>query len=189
MSWTEHKKNYQLLATGINKYVKLTTKDSWFWKAIAWILFILSFGKFKRESFLTQFATTLGPIQAYPKEWVAIAKRTIVHESRHTEQAQWFGFWIHPWVGLPLMGVFYLLLPFPIFFAWVRYRLELDADQASWKFLLNEESATNEIVLDRAERFAKTVSSGSYLWAWPRSWAIKGFRKKALKVIRQNNKE
>lgn len=185
MSWVNDKERYQAIARKIDSSVRLTTKDGWIWKAIAWILFIVTFGKFKRERFLENFATTLGPVQAYPRSWPALREGTLVHESRHTHQARWFGLGIHPWVGLPLMGLFYLLLPLPLGLAYFRYRLELDADRAKWKFWLAGGRTPDE-VRARAKKFAETITGVAYAWSWPRKWAVRGFLKAAEKVIEEN---
>lgn len=182
MSWVKDKERYQAIARKIDSSVKLTTKDGWIWKAIAWFLFIITFGRFKRKRFLENFATTLGPIQAYPRSWPRLREGTLVHESRHTRQARWFGFGIHPWVGLPLMGLFYLLLPLPVGLAYFRYRLELDADRAKWKFWLSV-GKKPDLIRRRAREFAETITSAAYAWSWPRGLVVKGFLKAAEKVI------
>lgn len=182
MSWVDDKERYEQIAKTIDPAVRLTTKDGWFWKAIAWILFVVTFGQFKRERFLEDFATTIGPIQAYPRSYPRLYEGTVVHESRHVRQFRWFGLGLHPWVGLPLMALSYLLLPLPLGLAYLRYALELDADRAKWKWML-ERGEDPQSVLDRAESFAETVSGSAYGWAWPRPWALRGFRKAAEKTI------
>lgn len=181
-SWVDDKERYEQMARAIDPAIRLTTKDGWFWKVIAWILFIITFGQFKRERFLEDFATTIGPIQAYPRSYSSIYEGTLVHEGRHTKQARWFGLGIHPWVGLPFMAIAYLLLPIPAGLAYLRYRLELDADRAKWKWMM-ESGYSADQVLDRAQRFAETVSSSAYAWAWPKPWAVKGFLREANKVV------
>ena len=110
-SWTNDRDRLLSLAKSVDSSVILTTKDGFFWKAISWILFIISFGKQSRKTFLTIFATTIGPIQAYPKEWsVQSVEFVVVHESRHTKQFRWFGFGLSPWVGIPFMFIFYIFL-------------------------------------------------------------------------------
>lgn len=165
MNWTSERTQLQFEALGFDQSIRLVTKNHWFWKVAAWILFILSFGQFKREKFLTQFATTLGHIQAYPEEWsVDSVRRTLPHESRHTNQFRICGFGIHPMVGLPLMTLLYGLFVFPIFFAFFRFWSELDAEQASWRYAMAHGASFNYIY-QQAEWFAELISGPSYLWA------------------------
>jgi hypothetical protein len=189
MSWVNDKSRYEQLAKSVDSSVVLVTKDYWFWKALAWLLLIISFGQFKREKFLTRFATTIGPIQAYPSEWSTLSEGIIVHESHHTKQARWFGFLIHPWVGLLPMALFYLFLPLPILLAYFRYRLELGADKARWEHTLAQAQTQWEYhrqvsnIKSHAERRAKTLSGWSYIVSWPRPLALWGYRRASKKVI------
>lgn len=184
MSWTEKRDRYQSLARTIDPSVIITTKDHWFWSALAWALCIITLGLGMRpRRFLEDFATTIGPVQAYPRQWKNLREAIIVHESQHTRQARLFGLGIHPWVGLLPMAVTYLLLPIPVLLSYFRYRLELDADRASWTHLLRTGQADGQQIYRRAERFSHTVSSGAYGWAWPKGWARKGFREQAQKTI------
>lgn len=185
-SWLEKKDYYEGIAKKIDSSIILTTKDGWFWKAISWVLFIVTFGSFKREKFLQHYATTIGPIQAYPKEFSDISEGMIVHEGRHTKQARWFGLGIHPWVGLPFMMIAYIFLFFPIGLALFRYLLELDADKTSWKYMLENNLADEQYILQRAESFAEKVSGAPYGWSWFRKFVVSGFRKAAIKVIEEN---
>jgi len=192
MSWTAKKAELQEIARKQHPSVILTTKDSWFWKAVGWLLQIVTFGVMNRAKFLTKFATTLGPVQAYPAEWKTVEVRTLVHESRHTAQASFFGWFVpvigwvctaklRPWVGLPLMAVFYGLL-LPVGFNWFRYRMELDADKASWKYMMEHEGWDLIAVHARAKRFAETVGSWNYGHPVWKSWAVWGFKRAANKL-------
>lgn len=192
-SWVSRRKRYDVLAAGISPVIRLTTKDAWIWRVIAWALFLVSFGRMKRGRFLYNFATTLGPIQAYPRRWEGIRERTIVHEGGHTLQfllAGWFvpvlgwlGRRVRVWAGLLPMGVVYGFFPLPMVLAWGRYRLELAADAYSWVWALESGDLTPSEVRKRARAFAELVSSWAYLRAWPRKWAVRGFERRAEKVI------
>lgn len=193
-SWTERKPELQTLARVIDPSVTLTTKDSWFWALLAWLRLLIGFGSASRADFLTRFATTLGPVQAYPKEWdYEKVRQTLIHESRHTRQSRVFGWfvpvlgWIPPlapWVGLLLMAPVYGLLPVPVLGAWCRYRLELDAERFRWRWYLKATPPwPAEYVRLRAVSFADTISSGQYLWTVPRCWARWGFRRCAERDI------
>lgn len=183
-SWLNKKKELQTYARSIDKAIILTDKSSWFWTAVAWLLFIISFGKSDRERFLKSFATTLGPVQAYPSTWSADSvKRVIAHEGRHTIQARWFGLWISPWVGLPFMGLAYALLPIPAGLAYFRFKLELDAEKFSWRWNLKEGLITEDEVSWRAATFAATVSGVDYLYPWPQAWVMDAFDEAAGEVL------
>lgn len=184
MSWLAEREKLQEEARAFDKSVRLTTKNGWFWKAIAWVLFILSFGKFKREEFLTRFATTIGHIQAYPEGWDAgTVRRVMVHESRHTFQARICGLKSHPIIGLPIMGLLYGFLLFPTLLAFCRAWFELDADRASWRHQLSNGLARPEDIRARARSFAETISGPAYGWTIWRSLAIRWFAHEAEKVI------
>jgi len=129
------------------------------------------------------FATTIGPVQAYPESWnAATVGRALIHEGRHTQQARAFGLFIHPWIGLPPMAVAYLLLPLPVGLAIFRVWLELDADRHRWRALLAE-GIDPDYVRERAASFAETVSSAAYAWSLPAAWTRKWFLEEAEKAI------
>jgi hypothetical protein len=177
--WVHDKSRLTRLAREIDSAARITTKDGWFWRALAWLLQPL----IAREKFLNDFATTIGPLQGYPRHWpIDFVERALVHESRHTRQARWFSLGIHPWAGLPIMGIMYILLPIPIGLAWIRYRLELDADRASWRHQLRRGATAAEIML-RAARFATIVASRKYGWSVPGRWARWGFKRAAKRLI------
>ncbi len=194
-SWTEKRDDYLAIAREVNDVVTLTTKDGWFWRAVASALFVVSFGQFSRERFLNEFASTLGPIQAYPASWTGLSKMLVVHEARHTRQflfAGWFvpiigwlGKRVRVWVGLLPMALVYGLFPLPIFFAWGRFRLELDADSYSWRVALRRGWKSPDQVRSQANWFAKQISSWAYLRTWPTSWTIQAFERRAEEVIRE----
>jgi hypothetical protein len=184
MSWTIERDRLQAEARRLDPAIRLTTKNHWFWGAIAWLLSILTLGKFKREAFLTRFATTLGHIQAYPEGWdVAAVERVLIHESRHSRQARFCGFGIHPAIGLPLMAVLYLLLPLPTILAVFRLWFELDASRAFWRHALANGTMDAATVRWRARSFAETVSGSVYFWSTWRGLAVRWFGREAEKVI------
>ncbi len=185
----------------------LTTKDSWFWTA-AWIgllvlVTVLSLGigtrsflkKLSLKTYLENVATTLGPVQSYPREYVALMKRLIVHDARHTWQCIVLSLivpilgWIphrrfRACIGLLPFGIVYGLLPFPIFLCYGRYKLELDAEKSSWRWMLRNGYSVEKVRV-RAEDSAKKVSGAKYLWSWPASLVRRGFRIEVKKVIRK----
>lgn len=193
MTWLAERHWYQEQAQKITPeiadIVSVTDKGGWFWKVAAWALFILSVGQFKRRVFLEWFASSIGGVEAYPSVWTRIGLVLMAHEGGHTLQflfAGWFvpifgwlGRKVRVWVGILPMGIVYGLLPLPIGLAWCRYRLELDADAKSWRWGLESGEMLPNDVRERAESFAETVSSWAYLKAWPKSWAVRGFMKRA----------
>ncbi|MCA9177285.1 MAG: hypothetical protein KDB14_22505 [Planctomycetales bacterium] len=192
-TWTDDLESYRATARLCSPVVDLVSKDHWVWRWIAWGLWLCSAGRLSRQRFLRDFATTLGPLQAYPAHWPRISRALIIHESRHTVQCERLG-WLVPlvgwlgrapraWSGLLPMGLVYLLLPLPIFFAWGRMRLELDAENASWRIGLREGWHTPERVRQQAIAFADLVSGPEYLWSWPRTWTRRCFSRRAERTI------
>jgi hypothetical protein len=181
------------MAREISDVIQLTTKDGWFWRAAAWGLFLLSFGRVKRRHFLEDFASTLGPLQAYPKQWERISPVLIAHEGRHVQQylfagwfvpvVGWLGRRVRVWAGLLPTALIYALFPLPVFLAWGRFRLELDAESYGWKRGLKQGWMTADEVRSRARRCARLVSSWAYLKAWPRRWTMRAFERRAEQII------
>lgn len=192
-SWTEYRHEYEAFARSISPLVRLTTKDSRFWRLAGWGLGLITLGRFDRRSFLEDYASTLGPIQAYPRQWSSIPKSLIAHEARHTQQfsfAGWFvpvvgwvGEPLRVWVGLLPMSLFYGFFPVPLFLAWGRFRLELDAEAFSWRLALSRGLMTPSEVQERANSFAKKVSGWMYFKAWPRKWTVAAFERRATEII------
>ena len=175
MTWVNQADVLSSAARRIDPAVTLTTKDGVFWRALAYVLPIVTAGGMSRRTFLHDYATTIGPIQAYPRQWSAeMVRRLLVHEARHTRQFRWFALGLNPWLGVPLMGLCYALFPLPLGFAYVRYRLELDADVADWRVRLAQGESPS-VIRQRAVSFGGRVASGAYGWAWPRRWCLKGF--------------
>lgn len=187
-SWYLDKARLQAVAQQIDKSVHLYTKDNWFCTVLSWLLTIIAFGGIERRVFLTRFATTIGPLQFYPASWnIASVERVIVHESRHTRQARWFGLGIHPWLGLPLFAVFYLLLFLPMGLAFFRCWFEMDA----MRFELRGGYArgyykASEVTL-RAEGFGRTVCSKAYGWPLPQSWGLPMFKRAAEQILKEEH--
>jgi hypothetical protein len=187
MSWVDDKARLEALARCYDSSARLTTKDSWFWRAIGTVLPVLTVGGLSKRDFLQHYATTIGPLQAYPRDYsVSTVESLLVHEARHTYQARWFGLGLHPWLGLPAMAIAYLLLPLPLGLAYFRYRLELDADIADWRHRLSR-GEHPESIRYRAREFAERVSSGNYGYAWPARWTMRSFIKAAERVIAEHH--
>jgi hypothetical protein len=193
-SWTQSAEEYVRLAQSVAGVSVVTHKNGRFWRLVAWSLFVVSLGRFARQSFLEDFASTLGPVQAYPHHWIELPHRLIVHEARHTRQfllagwlvpvLGWLGPRVRVWAGLLPVALIYGFFPMPIFFAWGRYRLELDADSYSWKVALERGWMSPDEVRQRAGRFADTISSWAYLKTWPATWTRRAFERRAEEIIR-----
>jgi hypothetical protein len=186
MSWVDHKAEYEEISRSIDPAVRLVTKDAWPWKVLAALVMVFTFGGISYRKFLEGYATTIGPIQGYPRKALYLSRSLLIHEARHTRQARWFGLWSHPWVGLPLFAVFYLLLPLPLGLAWFRFRFELDAHVASWRWMLANGAPEDSVML-HADYAAKRVCGGNYGWSWPQSWGWETFIKKARQIIEEHN--
>lgn len=132
-----------------------------------------------------RFSITVGPCIGIPDEWTAArARRALPHEGAHVRQHRWLGLGLHPWLGLPLMFVFYGLLFLPIGIAYFRYRMELHAEESAWKVHLREGTYTETEVAERAQEFGATVASWAYLRPWPAPLVRRGFLRAAARVVR-----
>lgn len=185
-SWLDARGQLQLQATALDRHAKLIVKQGWFWSAVSWLLYIFTFGSSNRQAFRGRFATTIGPYIAVPPSWSAEAVQDVLaHECRHVTQSRWFGLGLHPLAGVPFMALAYLLLPLPLGLAWVRFRLELDADKAGWRALKRAfPLAARDAIMPRAVRFSETISSSAYGWAWPKTWCKAAFTTAAEQVLK-----
>lgn len=183
MSWVSMRPFFQSLAKSIDRASVVTVKEGWFWETLAALAPIFTFGGMSRRRFLEEFATTIGPVQAYPRSWsVERVMAVIPHEARHTRQARWFGLMISPWLGLPLMAIAYYFVFFPVGLAWARYRLELDADAFGWRYRLRHGARVDDVCA-RARNFAGIVGSGAYGYPWPALLVRRGFERKLRQVL------
>lgn len=168
MSWLLKEEEFKKQAKTIDKSAKLYTKDNWFCRFMAWFLFIISAGQFKRERFLEDFATTIGNLVFIPKEWSEWScKTTLIHECRHIRQFRYMGLGIHPMVGLPIAAIVYFLLLFPVLLAFGRLLMEYDADMFECDELLKESSDNCDFVSIMMTNRADSLSSKDYIWAVP----------------------
>jgi hypothetical protein len=194
ISWVYKKYFYKSIAQSIEKTAIITTKKSWFWSFLWWCMCVPTLGlislRMPKSRFLKKYSTTIGPIQAYPQEYSHINEMLIVHECQHTKQAIFCGYFvpflgwlegffgrkIRAWVGLPIMLLVYGVLPFPIYFCYGRYRLELNADRRACEWALK-----NGYSMDYLEKYleyrANCVGGGEYLWSWPKFAVKKGYKK------------
>jgi hypothetical protein len=182
-SWTDEHARLEALAREIEPSVRLETKDGWHWRLLAGLAAAATAGGIPRRTFLEEYATTLGPLHGYPASWsVERVERTLVHEARHTRQARLCALGIHPWLGLPVFAVLYLLLPLPAGLGLARLLFELDADRAAWRHALAR-GTPPEAVRARAREFAARVCSGHYGWPFPRALGVRLFARTAERTI------
>lgn len=188
MSWIDDKDYYQNLVKKIEPSCVLTTKDNWFWKILSYMWFLVTLGRQGGPKyFLENLATTIGPIMAYPKEWKFLDLGLLMHEVRHVKQFRWFGLGIHPWIGFLPMAIVYLMFPIPVGFAYIRYRLELDADRERWIWEFSQKRELKKIFYGM-ECFCELVCGPTYGWAWPHKWGKKGFTKVFSEVLNEHSK-
>jgi len=158
-------------------------------------IFALGIG---RRRFRERFASAVCTRQGYPRAWPELSNCVVYHESRHTTQATWFGWFflfaawasrrLRAWLGLVPNLLVYAFLPLPVYLAAGRFYLELDADRAAWCRCLAEGSMRPVEVRARAWARAQSLSSGDYVWAWPSCWAHSAYKKTAEKVIEEFEK-
>jgi hypothetical protein len=183
LGWTAEHSRLEALAREIEPSVRLETKDGWHWRALAGLAALATLGGLSRRAFLEDYATTIGPLHGYPSAWsVARVERTLVHEARHTRQARWCGLGLHPWLGMPLFAVLYLLTPLPMGLGLARFLFELDADRAVWRHALAA-GARPETIRARAREFGARVCSGHYGWPLPRALGLRLFDRAAQRAI------
>lgn len=188
-SWVTEFSRFQREAKQFDPSIKLKTKDNTLSYIAAWIVYIISFTRTSREKYLKETATAIGNIHYYPREWtVDQVERTLPHEARHTRQARRLGLNIHPMVGLLPMAIIYFLLPIPILFALGRFWMELDADEAKYRYLLKRDGPTNDVIEyvgHNTINRAKALSGSLYVWAVGKNFSLKYYRRMATKVINE----
>jgi len=184
-SWDDHRTAFEATARAFEPAARLCTKDSWVWHPIAAVVWLLRLGRQPYRNFLDVYATTFGPIQAYPRSLKSLSSRLLCHECRHTTQAVFLGWFVpvagwffgrrvRAWAGLLPMGVLYGLVFLPIGLAYGRYWLERDADRTMYRWALKH-GYDAQWVRDRSNSFARRVCGSDYAWAWPKGWGIDGF--------------
>lgn len=186
-SWVDERARYEAIARRVEPAVRLTTKDSWFWKALAVLVHGVTFGGTTRREFLDRYGTTIGPVVATPRSWSQLREGYLIHEATHARDMRLAGLGIHPWAGLLFYGLAYLLVFLPLGFAWARYRLELRADTAAWRHELRSGLRTPEQVRKRAKYRGDSLYGGAYGYAW--LWARGGYRRRAEAVIKEQTRD
>lgn len=145
--------------------MKVTSKDQqWkpLWKVIHWFLKILTFGK--QDEFYEKFTTTIGKTVFFPAGWkfeeATVSNCiTLRHEGRHVQQFLKWGLG-NEYLGIFIVGLFYLFVPLPVCFAWFRYKFEREAYKISYY-------ATLELGYEpNIEHYVDLLTGPQYLWTW-----------------------
>jgi len=165
---TFDKLQLQLAAHG----VRLVAKAGWFWGALHWIVFVVTFGG--NRWFATRYITTIGRMIAVPQSWIGrplgiYDTATIQHERVHVAQFKRAGLGSARLGILPLALV-YIFLPLPICFAWFRWMLERGAYVAGFRVLLEHGRKLDELV----EVGVEQMTSGRYGWTL-HPWIFRGY--------------
>jgi len=168
-SWVHRRGEIEQYAKSLDPVARVSRKTSFAW----------------RIGFLRRAATTIGRTIYIPDDWTfRQAKGVMPHEVLgHVQQFRWAGFFIHPTVGIPLGLLLYALFPIPIFGAYIRYRAELHAETKAWEYKLPRGLINGLQIKARAVRFAGMVGGKHYLYSMPKCWVLKGFIRRAEKVI------
>lgn len=168
-SWWHSKNEVNTIARFMDPKVTVTYKKSWIWKI----------GSLKNS------ATALGNTVYAPLNWTEAATLNVLpHEILgHVKQ-----FRKYTWPGMIFI---YGLLFFPIYFAWGRYKMELDANVEQWRYMLKDyehgyainRAFLTDWLLENAQKAADTLASSFYLFAVPKFYARAGYKKAALNLI------
>jgi len=150
---------------------KVVEKTGWFWSALHWAIVVLSFGRNRR--FLMNYYTTIGPVIGIPKGLSPenADESTLMHEWEHVKQCRDFGCG-NAWVGLPLFGLLYCLLPLPFGLAWFRYYFERKAYRIGIDYrLINAKqmlpSGKAKLREDLIKHAVEQLTGPDYIWTWP----------------------
>jgi hypothetical protein len=152
---------------------RLVEKRNWFWKLLGFMVAVFTFGK--NKYFLQSYITTVGPVIAVPVGWREkvddqIGYLVLQHERIHIRQFKKLGFG-NPWLGMAPMGFAYLLLPFPIGFAWCRYAFERAAYLEEAK--IAEELYGRGIGYMYVNHAIEQLTGPNYGWAFPFPKAVR----------------
>jgi hypothetical protein len=146
---------------------KIVEKRGWFWNALHWAVYVLTFGG--NKSFRDSYITTVGPIIAVPVGWDAKASAytkwaTLSHERVHLRQTRKLGLGLF-WAGILPFWVLYLLLPLPIGLAYFRYLFEREAYFEN--VLCDDRVFGKAVAYKRIERCVEQLTTGAYGYTWP----------------------
>jgi len=157
--------------------------SKWYWKAIAAILFVLSFGKIR---FMETSVTTIGKRIGTPVHWENVSDELkyeiLSHEAVHIKQYKRFGFG-NIWVGVIPVGIAYLFLPLPIGLACGRARFEQEAYEQNIGVMLRLYGY--DATVFGKDYIVKQFTSANYLWMWPFKAHVEKWFDEAVERIAQ----
>lgn len=163
----ELNERYAMLVKDLQQQgVTIESKESrWYWKALAFILKVLSFGKIE---FMKNFSTTTGAIIGVPADWdtwdLRLRYEVLKHESKHIEQYKRFGFG-NIWFGAIVVGIAYAFLPFPIGLAYCRAMIEREGYAESMRVIVQLDGP--DAARAAKSFFVSQYTGPNYLWMWP----------------------
>ena len=163
----------ELLEELKNDGVRVVVKEGFFWRALHWIVFAVTFGG--NRTFLTDYYTTIGPWVGVPKGWERYRTEgriaTLHHEYVHVKQARRLGLG-SAIAGLPLFFLLYVLLPLPIGLAYFRYRFERVAYVVGINVKIDFRPTDRAHEIDNA---VVQMTSGKYGWTWPFKKSVRAY--------------
>lgn len=158
--------------------VRIVEKRGWFWRLLHWLVFFFTLGG--NKTFLTRYVTTLGPLIGVPVGWMDerddVSKLAVLtHELVHVRQCKAFGLG-SAWLGLPVFGLLYLLVPLPFGLALFRYRFERSAYVAGIRIF----KAYGHDVSVQVEFAVKQLTGPGYGWAFPFPTSVRRYFEREL---------
>jgi len=161
MSWVNEKERLEKYAKTFDKSIVLKVKDAWPFKVWNWIT------QNKKDTVSTTFGNRIySPALSSAKGLEGI----IPHEARHVKQYRWFGFMIHPLMGIPLFNLLYALFLFPVGLAIFRVLMELDAETYRLQKLAEVKKIQTKSAGKELDRFVKILAGKAYIYPMKESW-------------------
>jgi len=150
--------------------------DSFLMKVISVFLRIITLNQM--NEYMTDFTTTIGNTIYVPTVWDKYVPRTQIailrHERVHMRQAAR--------MGRILFFLTYVFWPFPLFFAWGRTKLEMEAYEET--MLAARENGVDITGTAFREDIIKHFITAQYGWMWPfRRTIERWFDDAALRII------
>lgn len=144
-------------------------QDSRLMKTIDIFLKIISFGKL--NSFM-KFTTTVGYTVYVPETWADKEEEKKIellrHERIHMRQRKKWSILLFP--------LMYLMLPFPVLFAWFRLSFEKEAYEESMRTIYELDGNTSRLrTASYKEAMTSKLVGPPYFWAWYRKRDIESW--------------
>jgi len=135
--------------------------DSGFMKAINVFLLIVTFGQMK--AFMADYTTTIGHTVYVPSGWDSWAEQSRViilrHERVHMRQQKKY--------SRPVFTFLYLIPIFPVFLAYWRARLELEAYTETIQATVDLHGTAMVLSHDFKNKLINQFTTSAYGWMWP----------------------